>query len=768
MLEHLKNGDLIITNNNIKMSILEELTKNKKLLNIKFMTLEEFVKNYFGTYDERALYYLIKKYNMKYDVAKEYLDNIFFNSSIVTTYYEELKSNDLLIINDLFKKSLKNIVVIGYEQMDKFIKDELLKYNTKFVTLDTKNFTQTVYGFDKQEDEIVFVASSIIEKLKKVDIDDICLVNVPKEYKDEIKRIFGFYNIPINLEKSTRIYTTQTAVDFYNKLRSTRDINKALNGLDTNDVYNKIIDILNKYTFVNNVDDAFLEIIKNELKQASIVKKSYKNAVSVGSINPLSLNKHYYILGFNQGVFPRIYHDDELIKDSEKEILGINTSFDKLKNEKQYLKNIISTIPNLIITYKLKDNYSTYYPSPLISEFNLSIIKNPATKFNYSNMYNKIKLSVFLDDYVKYGEKNEHLEDLYQTYQDISYKSYDNSFKGISFGNLSKYLDNKTTLSYSSMNNYFLCAFRFYIANVLKLDPFEENFAAILGSLFHDCLSHMYDDDFDLKTRYGEYQKDKEFSLSEKFFIDKLYKNLEFIIDTIRKQESCSTFDKVLTEQKVSLDFSSKLKVNFLGFIDKLRYKEEIDKTLVVIIDYKTGYVPTTLDNINYGLHLQLPVYIYLTKNGLHKNAEIVGFYLQKILNKPDIDTNEEDSVYNKLKLDGYTINEENLIEKFDKTYTSSDVIKGMKKSKNGFYSYTKLVSKEDIKMIEKITEGKIKEVVNAIDNGAFPINPKKIDDKLIGCEFCKFKDICFKKEEDVLILKNTKFEDIRKGDENA
>ena len=57
MLEHLKNGDLIITNNNIKMSILEELTKNKKLLNIKFMTLEEFVKNYFGGIFIRIKFY---------------------------------------------------------------------------------------------------------------------------------------------------------------------------------------------------------------------------------------------------------------------------------------------------------------------------------------------------------------------------------------------------------------------------------------------------------------------------------------------------------------------------------------------------------------------------------------------------------------------------------------------------------------------------------------------------------------------------------------
>lgn len=768
LIESLKNGDLVITNNSIKMSILEELTKSKKLLNIKFMTIEEFIKNYFGTYDERALYYLIKKYNMKYDVAKEYLDNIYFKTDIVLSYYNELKANDLLIQNDMFKNSLKNIVVIGYENIDLYVKKELSKYNVRYISITQNNFTPRVYGFDKQEDEIAFIAGDIIKKLETVNINDICLVNVGAEYKEEIKRIFDFYNIPINIEKSMKIYSSKTAVDFYDNLLKTKDINKALEGLEINDVYNKIIDILNKYTFITSVDNAFLEIIKNELKHAGIVKNTLKNAVNIESINPLNLNKHYYILGFNQGVYPKIYHDDELIKDSEKEKLGINTSFEKLKNEKDYLKSIIHNASNLTITYKLKDNYSTYYPSPLINELNLSVKENPSISFNYSNAYNKIKLSEALDNYINYGEKSENIEDLYQTYKNIPYKSYDNSFTKLSFEELNKHLKGKTNLSYSSMNNYFLCAFRFYIANILKLNPFESNFAAKLGSLFHNCLAHMYNDGFDLKKEYEKYQQEEKFTISEQFFVDNLYKNLEFIIKTIRKQESYSTFDKVLTEQEVSLDFSSKLTINFLGFIDKLEYKEENGKILSAIIDYKTGYVPTTLNNINYGLHLQLPVYIYLTKKGLHKDVKVVGFYLQKILNKPDIDTNEEDNVYNKLKLDGYTINEEDLIEKFDSTYTSSEVIKGMKTSKNGFYAYTKLVSEEDIEKIEDITEEKIKEVVSALDNGYFPINPKEIDNKLIGCEFCKFKDICFKKEEDVVVLKNTKFEDIRKDDSDA
>ena len=82
----------------------------------------------------------------------------------------------------------------------------------------------------------------------------------------------------------------------------------------------------------------------------------------------------------------------------------------------------------------------------------------------------------------------------------INYNTYDNRYIKVEFDDLYKYLNGKSNLSYSAMNNYYLCAFRFYIANILKLDPFVDTFAAFLGSLFHDCFSKMYNEG------YADYQ----------------------------------------------------------------------------------------------------------------------------------------------------------------------------------------------------------------------------------------------------------------------
>lgn len=187
----------------------------------------------------------------------------------------------------------------------------------------------------------------------------------------------------------------------------------------------------------------------------------------------------------------------------------------------------------------------------------------------------------------------------------------------------------------------------------------------------------------------------------------------------------------------------------------------ENDKKLAAIIDYKTGYIETNLDNINYGLHLQLPVYIYLIKSFM-PNVNISGFYLQKILNNYDLDSsNIEENLRKKLKLDGFTIDKEDIIEKFDSSYESSEVIKSMSTTSKGFSRYAKLVNDSDIDVICNIVSENINNVIKNIENTEFSINPKRIDNELLGCKYCKFKELCYQKEEDIKDLENKKIEDI-------
>ena len=68
------------------------------------------------------------------------------------------------------------------------------------------------------------------------------------------------------------------------------------------------------------------------------------------------------------------------------------------------------------------------------------------------------------------------------------------------------------------------------------------------------------------------------------------------------------------------------------------------------------------------------------------------------------------------------------------------------KKNSPNLYCVLQILGKE--KSISRI-----KEAINNIQNNIFTINPKVDGDKNIGCDFCKFKDICFMKDKDLIYL---------------
>ena len=69
--------------------------------------------------------------------------------------------------------------------------------------------------------------------------------------------------------------------------------------------------------------------------------------------------------------------------------------------------------------------------------------------------------------------------------------------------------------------------------------------------------------------------------------------------------------------------------------------------------------------------------------------------------------------------------------------------------------------------MIEKIDKI-IEENITNILGCDFNINPKQIGLDLVGCEYCKYKDICFMKNEDVVKLKEYSDLSFLGGDVNA
>ena len=769
-----KDNTVLIIPSNIKESLIEKIRKDNKLLDITFITKNEFIKKVTFDYDNKAIYYLMNKYNIKYEVAKVYLDNIYYiedktyNSNklnFLVNIKKELIENDLLIIDKYYTNYLKtkNICVYGFDYIDKYFQRILNQFsNVEIINKEYNHYEiNIIYELQTMEEEIEFVANKICNLIENnIDINKIKLV-IPSEYNNYVEKIFKEYNIPIYLNK-TSIYNTYIGNYFIENIES--DINNTLlkiENMDT-DIYNKIINILNKYTWCEDYTKV-LEMIIYDFKNTYITN-NLVNSIETISLKDNNINDEDYIfvLGFNQGSIPIIYKDEEYITDNICNKVNIETTKEKNIKEKERILNNLKNIKNLTITYKLKSNTDTYYISNLYDEINCNIEKIKEDNYKYSNIRNKIKLTKKLDDLTKYGKVDKDLGLLYNNYK-IDYKSFDNKYTKIDKDNLHKFLNNKLLLSYSSLDNYNKCSFRYYLSNILKISIYEETFMTNIGTIFHEVLSKMNNDNFNIDIEYQNSMNNlnKEFTIKEKFFLDKLKKELEFIIDTIKKQTELSELDNYLYEEKIYTNIEGNINITFMGIVDKIMYKEYDNNTIVAIIDYKTGNPNTNLNNVIYGLDMQLPIYLYLAKNtNKLKNVEIAGFYLQKILNNEI--TKDYKNSYNKLKEDnlklvGYSNDNIDILSKFDTTYEDSRVVKSLKTSSKGFYAYSKTINNDNIDKIVNIIENKIKENAKDIEEANFDINPKKQKDDLIGCKFCKFNDICFKKEEDIVKIKEYK-----------
>ena len=773
MLDKIENNSILLIPNNKKEEIIKKI--NQKQLNIKTMTLQEFIKKYTFNYNEKTIYSLMKKENIKYDIAKNYIDNIYYienknyNNIKLNKLVEikkDLEENNLLIYDNLFKNYIKNkTIYIYYDSISKYENKIINKIkeisSIEIIKQDYQNYIPSIHEFNNITEEITFVANKICELLNNnIDINKIKLVNVKEDYINEIKKIFKFFNIPININKKN-IYGTRIIQDFLNNYEN--NIEKSLNYIKekynlknetNNKIYNKLINVLNEYIWCDNYVD-IKELIINKLKNTSLEEK-LDNAIELSNLEKIT-DEYTFILSFNQGIIPKIYKDEDYIDDETKTKIDLDTSIEKNILEKEKTIKLIKNIKNCVITYKLKTPFSSFYPSSIIEEFKTEVIKeHKYNNITYSEINDKINLTKKLDNLIKYNIKDELLETLYSNYE-IPYNTYDNKFTKINKENLKEYINNKLLLSYSSMDNYYHCAFKYYINNILKLNPYEETFYTKIGTLFHDVLEKSLKNNEDYKKYWDKHVNNLELTNKEKFFINNLEETCKFTVETIKKQLEYISLDKTKYEEKIFINKDNTTKITFMGIIDKLMYKEEFDKTLVAVIDYKTGSTSIDLNKTIYGLSLQLPIYLYLAQNSGLKNVKIAGFYLQNIINKE----NDE----NNLKLNGYSSSNKEILSKFDSSYENSNLIKSMRtKSDGDFYSYSKTLNEIEINNLIKLVDKKIEEAANNILEANFDINPKKINGINIGCEYCTFKDICFKKENDAVYLKEQDYKDFLGG----
>lgn len=737
-IEDITSDTLIICNDDVK----DKIIGLNLLKPIKIMNMNSFLSKYLFSYDENTIMYVMDTYHIKYDIALEYIKNLYY---VKEHYYDndkldflvnlkkELSDKGLLIYNDYFKDYLERVKIIIYDiYLDRYLLDIFSDLDYSVIYREYHNYSHDIYEFSDMESEVNYVAKSICKLIDNgVNVNKIKLTNIDESYYYEINKIFSLYHLKVNIPYQSKLSSYPLVQEFINLYIDNDNISEILDKINDHSViYQELVKVINKYLIFENKS-----LLLYKIENSFIKSDGYDNGIEI--INYLDYvsedDEYIFMLGFNEGVIPKYFMDTSYITDNVCDMVLLDKTKDKNIKLKERIKLIIGDIKNLVITYKLKDLKRSYYPSNLVSLYNVENICEDDN--SYSEIYDKIRLVKYYDDYFKYGYKDHNLSVLRNNYK-LKYNSYDNKYKGID-----RVMD-KLNLSYSKMQIYNKCAFRYYLSDILKLDIFKENFSTIIGSMVHyvmeKCLSN---NEIDTDKYVYEFLGDRQFNKKEEFFLDKYKKSIKELLDQVLLEREYMLFRDAMYEKRIDIDYGNN--VHFVGIIDKILYYVDDDVTYVSLIDYKTGSDDISLKYLKYGLNMQLPIYLYLSTKLGFKNVKYPGFYLQKF-----------NIIKKDYRLEGYSNSDKDTLAVIDKNYDNSKIIKGLKTNKDGSFSrYSNVLSDDEIDQIIDDSKKMIDAVIDKIKNNKFDINPKVSDGVNIGCEYCKFKDICFKTVNDEVMI---------------
>ena len=137
----------------------------------------------------------------------------------------------------------KEIEIINYYELEKYLEKSL----SKKIEIPNPSLNIKVYKYTSIEEEINATCIKIINLIKNnIPLNKIFLGNIDDDYIFLLKKIFSFYNIPLNIDLKESIYSTKVVKDYL----LTNELD--LEDISKNSINKKIISCLNK---ISNLED---------------------------------------------------------------------------------------------------------------------------------------------------------------------------------------------------------------------------------------------------------------------------------------------------------------------------------------------------------------------------------------------------------------------------------------------------------------------------------------------------------------------------------
>lgn len=437
----------------------------------------------------------------------------------------------------------------------------------------------------------------------------------------------------------------------------------------------------------------------------------------------------------------------------------------------------------------------------LIEESDLFNLKEKSDK--YSKVTAPIPTFNELILALRRNYENENVEDywkdVYCWYKDKEefYNKSGNILEGLKYSNdgevvareklkkLYSIKDGRLLFSVSRLENYAECPFSYFIKYGLKARDRKvyEFSAPDLGSFMHEILDEFTNKVKRERISWSELNSERCRNIVSDLIEKKLIEDSNSILNSSKKYKYFTNRFKrviaksvsVLAEQMrkgqfeifsnefqfgnlrdgapIKLELPSGEEVYLTGRIDRIDSLDLHGNTYIRVIDYKSGSKKFDLNELYYGLQIQLLVYLdAILKNSeyiLHTKAmpgAILYFKIDDPIIKSKSELQDEEirkQVLDKLKMNGLLLKDAELVKAMDNDMeTYSLVIPATFKKDGDFSSNSSVITEEQFNILREYVNFKMIELCEDMLSGKIRIEPCK-NQRTSYCDYCDYSAIC-------------------------
>jgi ATP-dependent helicase/DNAse subunit B len=794
LIKRIKNTkqSLVIAPSSYHVPIMLAVNKEKGLYDVKYITRENFVSyNSFRLTDE-ALPTLGMELGLPPTILSELVEYLpYVNTQTETELNQFVTVQKVIDEKNLVEKDIpfeqlyhnRIIYIYGYPALDNLFLEYLHKCNTYF-TYEIIEFQEQLQSipfsmFHSEYDEIEYLCNRISEEISNgFDVSHIKVHITNPSYNPIVSTLFDRYNLAPYFSQSSNLGSLNITKRIMNMIRlSDNSIEETLLDIypvlertlayasqESNDIFVQYIGVLNKYILLDGLLKDYITFIQYDLSKSAIKNTRTISSVFIGDLTSECIEEDdvVFIIGFNEGDIPRVTKNNKILDDSVLSHIGAETSIESTELSKKEYISLIQCKNVEYISYSTHSLTSEKIISTLSVEMieNKIIVETEPKSFgaHFSITHDLITLGKMISETKEYGIVTENLAQYVNSVlSQISYPPHFTQKTGDLDSKLvEEILKDVPCLSYSSINEYFKCNFKFLLKKIIKVpETYGERLPAIIGTLFHKTLQRIDEVPSDLNKKEEFFTsvletliEDNEYDLSNKelFYLHNSFTQLSTVVDWIKDIHMKTKFSPLYHEKEYVIPLKGEFITEFKGVIDLIMSLNND----FFIVDYKTGSTSINISNLEFGLESQLVFYLYLVAQGEKDLTSPTGFFYSPVFSK--MMNAVDGKTYNELlrdswKLSGY-VSEEKL-GVIDPDFEEGSFIKGIQTKKNSTVlkkGAKTMSTKKQIELTEHL-ENLLDQAVIDMESGKFDVNPKGSLLESQSCSFCEFKDICFKAE---------------------